>query len=86
MHGQGNIESCLNIREVADPLGAFRIDIVVEPLADGADSTVCLAIGLMIVSGSHNEINLDVGHKLHPEAGGELGITIRNYRSGEIID
>ena len=56
------------MREVANPFGAFRTDIVSEALADGSDSSFCLAIGLVMVSGSHVEINLDVGHKLHPEA------------------
>ena len=54
--------------KVANPFGAFRTDIVAEALADGSDSALCLAIGLVMVSGSHVEINLDVGHKLHPEA------------------
>ena len=74
------------MRKVANPFGAFRTNIVVEALADGCDSALCLAIGLVIVSGSHVEINLDVGHKLHPEAGGELGISIRDDRSGKTVD
>ena len=69
-----------------DPFGAFRADIVVEALADSSDSAFCLAIGLVMVSGSHVEINLDVGHKLHPEAGGEPGISIRDDRSGKTVD
>ena len=39
-----------------------------------------------MVSGSHVEVNLDVGHKLHPEAGGEFGVSIRDDRSGETVD
>ena len=74
------------MREVASPLGAFRADIVVEALADGSDSAFCLAIGLVMVSGSHVEINLDIGHKLHPEAGGELGVSIRDDRGGKTVD
>ena len=74
------------MREVANPFGAFRTDIVSEALADSSDSAFCLAIGLVMVSGSHVEINLDVGHELHPEAGGELGISIRSDRSGETVD
>ena len=74
------------MRKVADPFGAFRADIVAEALADGSDSALCLAIGLVMVSGSHVEINLDVGHKLHPEAGCEPGVSIRNDRSGETVD
>ena len=72
--------------EVVDPLGAFRADIVAEALADSSDSALCLAIGLVMVSGSHVEINLDVGHKLHPEAGCEPGVSIRNDRGGETVD
>ena len=69
-----------------NPLGSFGTDIVAETLADGSDSALCLAIGLVIVSGSHVEINIDVGHKLHPEAGGELGISVREDRSRETVD
>ena len=54
--------------KMADPFGTFRTDIVAETLADASDSALCLAIGLVMVSGSHVEINLDVGHKLNPEA------------------
>ena len=74
------------MREVADPFGTFRTNIVAKALADSSDSALCLAIGLVMVSGSHVEINLDVGHKLHPEAGGELGISIRNDRCGDTMD
>ena len=56
------------MREMADPFGTFRTDIVAEALTDGSDSALCLAIGLVMVRGSHVKINLDVGHKLHPEA------------------
>ena len=74
------------MREVADPFGAFRINIVSEALADSSDSALCLAIGLVMVSDSNVEINLNVGHELHPEAGGELGVSIRNYGRGETVD
>ena len=69
-----------------NPFGAFRINIVSEALADGSDSSLCLAIGLVMVSSRHVEINFDVRHKLHPEAGGELGVSIRDDRSGETVD
>ena len=42
----------MNMREVADPFGAFRADIVAESLADSSDSALCLAIGLVMVSGT----------------------------------
>ena len=74
------------MREVANPFGAFGTDIVAEALADGSDSAFSLAIGLVMVSSSHVEINLDLGHKLHPEAGGKLRISIRDDRSGETVD
>ena len=61
------MNSCLNMREVVNPLGSFGTDIVAEALADGSDSALCLAIGLVMVSSSHVEINLDVGHKVHPK-------------------
>ena len=54
--------------EVADPFGSFRVNIVAEALTNSSDSAFCLAIGLVMVSGSHVDINLDVCHKLHPEA------------------
>ena len=74
------------MREVADPFGAFRADIVAEALADGSDSAFCLAIGLVMVSGSHVKINLDVGHKLHSEAGGEPWVSVRDDRCGKTMD
>ena len=74
------------MRDVADPLAAFRTDIVEEVLADGSDSVLFLVIGLVMVSGSHVEINLDIGHELHPEARGETGVSIGDHRSGETVD
>jgi hypothetical protein len=74
------------MREVASPFGAFGIDKVSEALADCSDSAFSLAIGLVVICCCHVEINLDVGHKLHPEAGGELGVSIRNDRSRETVD
>ena len=74
------------MREVASPFGAYGVNIVVKALADGPDSAFCLAIGQVIVSGGHLGINLDVGHKLLPKAGGESRISIRDDRSGETVD
>ena len=74
------------MREVTSPLGAFGVNIVAEASADGPDSAFCLAIGLVMVSGGHVEINLDVGHKLLPKAGGKSGISIRDDRSGETMN
>ena len=50
------------MREVASPLGAFGVNIVAEELADGPYFAFSLAIGLVMVSGGHVEINLDIGH------------------------
>ena len=50
------------MREVASPLGAFGVNIVAEGLADSPYSAFSLAIGLVMVSGGHVEINFDVGH------------------------
>ena len=69
-----------------NPFGAFRIDIVAKALADSLDSAFSLAIGLVMVSDSHVDVNLNVGHKLHPERGGELRISIRDDRGGETVD
>ena len=71
---------------MASLLGAFGVNIVAKALADGPYSAFSLAIGLVMVSGGHVEINLDVGHKLLPKAGGESGISIRDDRSGQTID
>ena len=83
---RGSIDSCLNMREVASSLGAFGVNIVAEALADGSYSALSLAIGLVMVSGGHVEINLDVGHKLLPKSGGESGISIGDDRSGKTVD
>ena len=74
------------MREVTSPLGAFGVNIVAKALADGPDSAFSLAIGLVMVSCSHVEINLDIGHKLLPKAGGESRISIRDDRSGKTVD
>ena len=74
------------MKEVASPLGAFQVNIVAEALADGPYSAFSLAIGLVMVSGGHVEINLDIRHKLLPKAGGESGVSIRDDRSGETMD
>ena len=57
-----------------------------KALADSPDSALCLAIGLVMVSGSHVKMNLNVGHKLHPKAGGQSGVSIRDDRDGETVD
>ena len=74
------------MREVASPLGAFGVNIVAKTLADGPDSAFSLALGLVMVSGGHVEINLDVCHKLLQKAGGESRVSIRDDRSGETVD
>ena len=74
------------MRELTSPFDAFGVNIVAKALADGADSAFCLAIVLVMVSGGHVEINLDVGHKLLPKAGGESRISIRDDRRGETMD
>ena len=73
------------MREVPSPFGAFGVNIVAKSLADGPYSAFSLAIGLVVVSGGHVEIDLDVGHKLFPKAGGKSGISIRDDRSGEAM-
>ena len=50
------------MREMTSPLGTFGVNIVAKTLADGPDSAFSLAIGLVMLSGGHVEINLDVGH------------------------
>ena len=74
------------MRKVASPLGSLGVNIVAKALADGSDSAFCLPIGLVMVSGNHVEINLDVGYKLLPKAGGEPVVSIRDDRSGETVD
>ena len=74
------------MREVASPLGAFGVSIVAEALADCPYSAFSLAISLVMVSGGHVEINLDVGNKLLPKAGGESRISIRDDGSGKTVD
>ena len=73
-------------RKVASPFGAFGVNIVAKALADSPYSAFSLAIGLVVVSGGHVEINLGVGNKLLPKTGGESGISIRDDRSGETMD
>ena len=74
------------MREVASPLGASGVNIVAKALAEGPDSAFSLAIGQVMVSCGHAKINLDIGHKLLPKAGGESGISIRDDRSGKTVD
>ena len=64
--------------EVTSPLGTFGVNIVAETLADGPDSATSFAIGLVMVSRGHVEINLDISHKLLPKAGGETRVSICN--------
>ena len=73
----------MNMREVASPFGAFGVNIVAKALADGPDSAFSLAIGLVMVSCSHVEINLDVGHKLLPKAGVNLGSLSKTIEVGK---
>ena len=72
--------------EVASPFSSCEVNIVAKALADGPDSAFCLAIGLVMVSSGHVEINLDVGNKRLPKVGDESRISIRDDRSGEIMD
>jgi len=58
------------------PLGAFGVNEIAEALAFCSDSAFCLVICLVMITGSHVEINLDISHELHPEVGGELGVPI----------
>ena len=46
--------------KVASPRGTFGVNIVAKALADSHYSAFSLAIGLMMVSSSHVEINLDL--------------------------
>jgi len=62
--------------KVASSLGAFGVNAIGEALVYSSDSVFCLAIGLVMISGSHVEINFDNSYELHPEAGGELGVSI----------
>jgi len=62
--------------KMGSPLGAFGVNEIAEALAYCSDSAFCLAIGLLMISRTHVEINFDISHELHPEAGGELGISI----------
>ena len=73
---RSTIDSCLNMREMVSPFGAFRVNIIAEALADGSDSKFCLAICLVIVGGSHVTVNLHISHELHPKAAGEFWVPI----------
>ena len=68
------------------PFGSFGVNVIAKALADSSDSAFSLAIGLVVVSGSHVEITLDFGHKLLPKAGGEPGVSIRDDRGGKTVD
>jgi len=71
---------------VVSPLGAFGINEVAEALAYCFDYVFSLAIGLLMISGSHVEINFDISHGLHTEARGELRVSIWDDRSRETIN
>jgi len=64
------------MRKVASPVGAFGVNEIAEALAYCSDSEFCLAFGLVRISGSHVEINFYFSHELHPEVGGDLGVSI----------
>ena len=74
------------MREVASPFGTFGVNIIAKALADGPYYAFSLAFGLVMVSGCHVEINLDIGHKLLPKAGGESRVSIRDGRCGKTVD
>ena len=74
------------MRKMASRFGSFGVNIVVKTLENSPDSASCLAIGLVMLRGSHVEINLVVGHILLPEAGCESGISIRGNINGETVD
>ena len=74
------------MREVTSPFSVFGVKIVANTLADGLYSAFSLAIGLVMVSCCHVEINLDIGHKLLPKSGCESVISISDDRGGETVD
>jgi len=61
---------------VTSQLGSFGANEIAVALAYCSDPASCLAIGLGMVSGSYVGINFYNSHELHPEAGGELGVSI----------
>jgi len=71
-----SMASCLNMGKVESPLGAFGVNEIAETLAYCADSPLCLAIGLVMMSGNHVVINFYISHDLDPGAGGGLGVSI----------
>jgi len=68
---------------VASPLGAFGVKEIAEAFPYCSHSAFCLAIGLVMISGSHVEINFHISQELHAEAGGGLGVSIRDDTSRE---
>jgi len=62
--------------KVASQHPPFGVNEIGEAMAYCSDSALCLAIGLGMITGSQVEINFDISHELHPEAGGELGVSI----------
>ena len=71
---------------MVSPFEAFGVGEVAQALVDGPNPSFSLANGLVMIGGGHIEINFDVGHELHSEAGGELGVSIRDDRCGETMD
>ena len=71
---------------MVSPFYSFGVNIVAKALVDGPYSAFNLAIGLVMVGGRHIDINRDIGHKLHPEVGGESGVSMRVDRGRETVD
>ena len=71
---------------MASPLGSFEVNKVMNSLADGPYAVFGLAITQVIISSSHVEINLDVGHKLLPKAKGESGFLSDTIDVGKTVD
>ena len=71
---------------MASPLGGFGVNKICERLAYCYDSAFCLAIALVMLSGSHVVSTFDISHELHPEVGGALGVSIWDDRSRETMD
>jgi len=70
------MDSGSNIGNVASPLGALGVNEVVEAFVYCSDFAFCLPIGLVMLSGSHVEINFDISHELNSKARGALGVSI----------
>ena len=55
---------------MSSPLGALGVNEIAEALAYCSDWEFCFALGLVMMSGRHVEINFNISHELHPAAGG----------------